>query len=42
MQLLQVKYFSNDVSYKIKLAKQALANDSRLANRVIRIEKKWQ
>jgi putative transposase len=30
------------VSYQIKLARQALANDSRLANRIQRLERKWQ
>ena len=30
------------VSYQVKLAEQAMANDSRLANRVKRLEKKWQ
>ena len=29
-------------SYQIKLAEQAMANDSRLANRIKRLEKKWQ
>ncbi len=30
------------VSYQIKLAKQAMANDSRLENRIKQLEKKWQ
>ncbi len=32
----------SSVSYQINLAQRALANDSRLANRIKRLERKWQ